>query len=79
MEKTFGFIGVGNMGGALARAACRGIGGARVLVSDALAEKAAALAEACGCTAVRPAEIAAVLVRRSTPAFRIRRRRIGCR
>ena len=59
MEKTFGFIGVGNMGGALARAACRGIGGARVLVSDALAEKAAALAEACGCTAVSPAEIAA--------------------
>ena len=59
MDKIFGFIGVGNMGGALARAACRGIGGARVLVSDALADKAASLAEACGCTAVTPEEAAA--------------------
>ena len=59
MDKIFGFIGVGNMGGALARAACRGIGGARVLVSDALPEKATSLADACGCTAAAPAEVAA--------------------
>ena len=59
MSKIFGFIGVGNMGGALARASCRSAGAENVLVSDLMREKAEALAAACGCTAVDAVEVAA--------------------
>ena len=38
------FIGVGNMGSALAKAACKSLGGDRVLVSNRTAAKAEALA-----------------------------------
>ena len=48
----FGFIGVGNMGGALAQAVCKKIGGENVCVSDYSAEKAQAFAESYGCRAV---------------------------
>lgn len=57
--KTFGFIGVGNMGGALAKAACKSAGAENVLVTDLLPEKAAELAAAAGCRALDTAEIVA--------------------
>lgn len=46
---NIGFVGVGNMGGALARAVCRGIDPAGVLVADADRAKAETLARECGC------------------------------
>ena len=42
---TAGFIGTGNMGGALAKAAAKSIGGKFVFLSDFMEEKAEALAE----------------------------------
>ena len=54
----FGFIGVGNMGGALAEAVCKKIGGENVCVSDYSAEKAEAFAERFGCRAVDNGAIA---------------------
>lgn len=59
MNKIFGFIGVGNMGGALARAACRSAGAGNVWVTDLMREKAEALATSYGCKAVNAEEIAA--------------------
>ncbi len=44
----FGFIGAGNMGGALAHAVCKTVSPADVLIADALAEKAEGLAKALG-------------------------------
>lgn len=49
--KTAAFIGTGNMGGALARAACRGISPEEVILFDRAAEKASELARELGCTA----------------------------
>ena len=54
----FGFIGVGNMGGALAEAVCKKIGAENVCVSDYSAEKAEAFAEKFGCLAVDNGAIA---------------------
>ncbi|MBR2406928.1 MAG: pyrroline-5-carboxylate reductase [Clostridia bacterium] len=51
-----GFIGTGNMGGALASAACKT--NTAVLLSDGDAAKAAALAAQCGCTAGDNAAVA---------------------
>lgn len=48
---TFGFIGTGNMGGALARAVCRRVPGRNVFLSNRTYAKAAALATELGCTA----------------------------
>jgi pyrroline-5-carboxylate reductase len=45
---TFGFIGVGNMGGALARAVCKKVGSADVMIADHSAEKAEAFAAETG-------------------------------
>ena len=45
------FIGTGNMGGALIRAACRAIGPEEVIIADYQADKAAALAGELGCAA----------------------------
>lgn len=45
----FGFIGAGNMGGAIARAVCKQIGGENVLLADADIAKAEALAAELGC------------------------------
>ena len=47
MEMTFGFIGTGNMGGALARAAAKA--GVHITLADQNREKAAALACELGC------------------------------
>ena len=44
-----GFIGAGNMGGALASAACKSAEPSQVIVADRDETKAAALAAACGC------------------------------
>lgn len=48
---TFGFIGTGNMGGALARAVCRRVPGEKVFLSNRTQAKAAALASELGCVA----------------------------
>ena len=48
----YGFIGSGNMGGALATAVCNAVGGSSVLVSNRTAAKAEALAKEIGCKAV---------------------------
>jgi len=51
--KKAAFIGTGNMGGALARAACRAVGAHEVVVCDYLPERAKAFAAQLGCTAAR--------------------------
>lgn len=55
---TVGFIGAGNMGGALATAAAAAMGGTQVYIADADAEKAAAVAQKLG---ANPADNAAVV------------------
>ena len=47
-NEIFGFIGCGNMGGALATAVSRVVGGERILLANRTPEKAAALAGALG-------------------------------
>ena len=54
-----GFIGAGNMGGALATAAAKAVGGDCLFIADANAEKAQALAAALGATAADNAAVAA--------------------
>ena len=56
---TFGFIGTGNMGGALARAARKRLSGEELLLSNRTAVKAEALAKELGCQAVDNAAVAA--------------------
>ena len=51
--KKAAFIGVGNMGGALARAACRAIGPDQVVVANRTMEKAEALAAELGCAVAK--------------------------
>ena len=48
---TFGFIGAGNMGSALARAACRTLPAGEIILSNRTAAKAEALAGELGCAA----------------------------
>ena len=54
---TFGFIGTGNMGGALARATTKSVNPSNVYLADAFAEKAAALAAELGCNAADIREV----------------------
>lgn len=49
---TYGFIGCGNMGGALAQAAAKAVGGENILLADTDLQKASALAEKIGATVV---------------------------
>ena len=56
---TIGFIGAGNMGGALATATARAVGGACLRIADANAEKAATLAAAIGAAVADNATVAA--------------------
>jgi len=58
MEKIFGFIGVGNMGGTLARSVCRHITGRRILLADTMRAKAQALADELRATAVERQAVA---------------------
>ncbi len=55
----FGFIGTGNMGGALARAARRKLDGSQLLLANRTPEKAEALARELGCAAVDSHQAAA--------------------
>ena len=48
MKTMFGFIGCGNMGGALAEAVAKRVLGEQLMVCDALSEKADRLAKLCG-------------------------------
>lgn len=48
----YGFIGSGNMGGAMATAVCNAVGGENVFVSNRTKEKAEVLASKIGCKAV---------------------------
>ena len=52
MNEIFGFIGCGNMGGALATAVAKSVSGKNVLLCDACAEKAELLAASVGASAV---------------------------
>ena len=54
-----GFIGAGNMGGALATAAAKAVGGNNLLITDLDTEKAAALATAIGAVATDSATVVA--------------------
>ena len=58
MDRIFGFIGAGNMGGALARAAARKLPGRNIVISNRTPEKAEALAAELGARAVSNAEVA---------------------
>lgn len=49
MSKKYAFIGVGNMGGAVARAVCRGVGAENVVLFNPTAAKAQAIARETGC------------------------------
>lgn len=49
MDKKIAFIGTGNMGGAIIRAACRVINPKQVIITDFLLDKATALSEEAGC------------------------------
>lgn len=51
MTYTYGFLGTGHMGAALAEAACKSAGADQVIVSNRTPEKAERLAEKLGCTA----------------------------
>ena len=57
MDKTFGFIGTGNMGGALAKAAAKTLGSA-VVLSNKTQAKAEALAETLGCQSAEVLQVA---------------------
>ena len=50
--KKAAFIGVGNMGGTLAQAACRAVGPDQVVLANRTPEKARALAAELGCASV---------------------------
>ena len=54
----YGFIGCGNMGGAVARAVCRGAGANQVLLANRTAAKAEAMAAELGCQAGGNARVA---------------------
>ena len=60
MNNTFGFIGTGNMGGALARAAAKGMDPKNIYLSNKTAAKAEALAAELGCGAVSAQTVAQI-------------------
>ena len=60
MSITVGFIGCGNMGGALARAVAKTVGGANVFLADTQTQKRDALAAELGATAKTAEQIAAL-------------------
>lgn len=58
MEGFFGFIGVGNMGGALARAAVKGMNPRSIVLSNRTVAKAETLATELGCVSASVREVA---------------------
>ena len=59
MNNTFGFIGTGNMGSALARAAAKNLAATNIILSDSYAPVAEKLAQELGCSAVPVDTVAA--------------------
>ena len=59
MFQTIGFLGCGNMGGAIARAVCKAVDPASVLLANRTPEKAETLAAQLGCKTAANAEVAA--------------------
>ena len=59
MNNTFGFIGTGNMGGALAKAAAKALAPKTIFLSNKTADKAENLAKELGCQAVSVDMVAA--------------------
>ncbi len=57
-DLKFGFIGSGNMGGALAKAVCKAVGGNNVILADKAEVKAQVLADELRCTYANSAEVA---------------------
>ncbi len=58
MMDTIGFLGCGNMGGAIARAVCKAVDPKKVFLANRTAAKAQALAEELGCNTATNAEVA---------------------
>lgn len=58
MNETFGFIGTGNMGGALARAVSKTVPAENIFLSDGNDAVASALAQSLGCTAAPVGDVA---------------------
>ncbi|MBR4864048.1 MAG: pyrroline-5-carboxylate reductase [Oscillospiraceae bacterium] len=58
MNTKFGFIGAGNMGGALARAAAKAMAPENITLADQMTEKAEALAAQLGCNTADTATVA---------------------
>lgn len=58
MKQSFGFLGVGNMGGALARAVARRVEPSQMVLANRTEEKARALARELGCRAASVEEAA---------------------
>lgn len=58
MKYVLGFIGCGNMGGALARAAAKAVGGAKIAANDYCEQKALAFASECGASVLSAKELA---------------------
>lgn len=58
MIKTIGFLGCGNMGGAIARAVCKAADPQNVYLANRTAAKAEALAAVLGCNTTTNAEVA---------------------
>ena len=58
MKYSFGFIGCGNMGGALVKAVSKQVDGAKIAVTDHCQDKVTALANALGVTPATATEIA---------------------
>ena len=59
MMDTIGFLGCGNMGGAIARAVCKAVDPKKVFLANRTAAKAQALAKELGCKVATNAEVAA--------------------
>ena len=59
MIKTIGFLGCGNMGGAIARAVCKAADPQNVYLANRTASKAEKLAGELGCNTTTNAEVAA--------------------
>ena len=58
MKNTFGFIGTGNMGSALAKAAAKVMAPETIFLTNKTQSKAETLADVLGCHAVSTAEVA---------------------
>ena len=58
MMETIGFLGCGNMGGAIARAVCKAVDPKKVFLANRTAAKAQALAKELGCKTATNAEVA---------------------